>query len=133
MLAPEFDEAKFLTRIREDDQTRGIGDALLDQRNLAGIGNIWKAESCFLAGLDPWKPTAQVTDDAAASAGREHPAADGRLGRARRPRHPSPATGRSLWVYERAGLPCRRCGTIVRARGQGEDNRTTFWCPTCQT
>ena len=49
--------------MREDDRTRGIGDALLDQRNLAGIGNIWKAESCFLAGLDPWKPTAEVGDD----------------------------------------------------------------------
>ena len=53
MLAEEFDEAAFLRRLREDDQTRGIGDALLDQRNLAGIGNLWKAEACFLAGVNP--------------------------------------------------------------------------------
>ena len=69
VLAPEFDESKFLTRVREDDQTRGVGETLLDQRNLAGIGNIWKAESCFLAGLDPWKPASAVGDDAAAGAG----------------------------------------------------------------
>ena len=48
VLAEEFDEAKFLRRLREDDQTRGIADALLDQRNVAGIGNLWKAEACFL-------------------------------------------------------------------------------------
>ena len=107
-------------------RTRGIGDALLDQRNLAGIGNIWKAESCFLAGLDPWKPVAEVGDEEAAAAGADRPPADGRVRRARL------APGDAAWVYERAGRPCRRCGTLVRARGQGDDNRTTFWCPGCQ-
>ncbi len=134
VLAPEFDEDKFLARLREDDQTRGIGDALLDQRNLAGIGNIWKAESCFLAGLDPWKPTAGVADDQLLE-----------LVRAIRPlmaesaergghitTFPGDRPG-ATWVYERAGLPCRRCSTRVRARGQGDDNRTTFWCPGCQS
>ena len=53
--ADEFDEQRFLRRLREDDQTRGIGDALLDQRNLAGIGNMWKSEGCFLARVDPWR------------------------------------------------------------------------------
>ncbi|HVE68993.1 MAG TPA: DNA-formamidopyrimidine glycosylase family protein, partial [Solirubrobacteraceae bacterium] len=55
ILAPELDEPGFLRRLREDDPTRGIGDALADQRNLAGIGNIWKSESCFLARVDPWR------------------------------------------------------------------------------
>ena len=133
VLAPEFDQDKFLSRIREDDQTRGLGEALLDQRNLAGIGNIWKAESCFMAGLDPWKPTAEVDD--------------GRLlglvenirplmaKSAERGGHITTFEGDrrgATWVYGRDGLPCRRCGTIVRARGQGDDNRTTFWCPGCQ-
>ena len=63
ILAAEFDERSFLARVREDDQTRGIGDALLDQRNLAGIGNLWKAEACFAAGVDPWRRTGDVSDD----------------------------------------------------------------------
>ena len=83
VLAPEFDESKFLARVREDDQTRGVGETLLDQRNLAGIGNIWKAESCFLAGLDPWKPASEVGDDELLALVRDHPPADGRVGRAR--------------------------------------------------
>src|SRR5881227_2233551 len=62
ILATEFDSASFLKRLRSDDQTRGLGDALLDQRNIAGIGNIWKAESCFAAGVDPWRPLGQVSN-----------------------------------------------------------------------
>jgi endonuclease-8 len=59
----EFDEREFLRRLRGDDQTRGFGDALLDQRNVAGIGNIWKAEGCFMAGIDPWRHLEDVTND----------------------------------------------------------------------
>src|SRR5918998_1736735 len=62
ILAPEFDERRYLALLREDDQTRGIGDALLDQRNVAGIGNIWKSESCFAAQIDPWRRVSQVSD-----------------------------------------------------------------------
>jgi len=125
VLAPEFDASTFLTRVREDDQTRGIGETLLDQRNLAGIGNIWKAESCFLAGLDPWKPAAQVDDDKLLELVRNVRPLMAESVQRGRPGKP--------WVYERAGLPCRRCGTLIRARGQGDDNRTTFWCPGCQS
>ena len=56
-------------RLREDDPSRGIGDALLDQRNLCGIGNLWKSEACFLAGLDPWRPVGEVSDDEALARG----------------------------------------------------------------
>jgi endonuclease VIII len=125
VLAPDFDEQRFLRRLREDDQSRGIGDALLDQRNLAGIGNLWKAEGCFLAGIDPWRPLRDVSDEEALA-----------VVRTVRPLMRESAEGRGfdrdLWVYDRAGLPCRRCTTLIRARGQGDDNRTTFWCPTCQ-
>src|SRR5947208_12203096 len=65
VLAPEFDEAEFLRRLRADDPTRGIGEALLDQRIVSGIGTVWKSEGCFLAGLSPWRRVAQVGDDEA--------------------------------------------------------------------
>jgi endonuclease VIII len=125
ILADQFDAARFIRRLREDDRTRGIGDALLDQRNVCGIGNLWKAEACFLAGLDPWKSLGELTDEQALAA--VH---------AVRPLMQRSADGggyvRERWVFERQGRPCRRCGTPVRARGQGDDNRTTYWCPTCQ-
>jgi endonuclease VIII len=124
VLAPEFDERRFLARLRQDDQTRAIGDALLDQRNLAGVGNMWKAEGCFLAGLDPWRSLLDVSDDEALAVVRQI-----------RPLMQASVEGRRTaprWVYDRAGLPCRRCDTPIRARGQGDDNRTTYWCPACQ-
>ena len=62
ILAAEFDSDRFLRRLREDDPTRPIGDAVLDQRTVAGIGNLWKAEACFAAGIDPWRRTGDVTD-----------------------------------------------------------------------
>jgi endonuclease-8 len=125
IVSDDFDERDFLRRLREDDQTRGLGDALLDQRNIAGIGNIWKSEGCFRAGMDPWRRLSEVSDDEALAVVRA----------ARAPMRES-AAGRGYLsepsVYERAGRPCRRCGTLVRGRGQGDDNRTTFWCPGCQ-
>ena len=131
-IADDFDERAFLRRLREDDPTRGIGDALLDQRNVAGFGNIWKSESCFLAGVDPWRALAGVTDAEAL-----------RIVRAARPlmRQSAERGGRVVtapggvwdpWVFERSGRPCQRCGTLVRGRPQGESARTTYWCPGCQ-
>jgi endonuclease-8 len=125
ILAPELDERAFLRRLREDEQSRGIGDALLDQRNIAGIGNLWKAEACFLAGVSPWRPTGEIPDRKAVE-----------IVEGIRPLMRASAEGgfqeRDRWVYGRQGRPCRRCKTIIRARGQGDDNRTTYWCPTCQ-
>ncbi|MGA2013731.1 MAG: DNA-formamidopyrimidine glycosylase family protein [Solirubrobacteraceae bacterium] len=125
VLAVEFDYVGFLARLRADDHTRGIGDALLDQRNVAGIGNIWKAEGCWEAAIDPWRPVGAVTDaEARAIIERLRP-------RMRR----SAETGRMAdqpRVFRRPGQPCRRCGERILARGQGDDNRTTFWCPGCQ-
>ena len=126
IVADEFSEDRFLARLREDDPTRGIGDALLDQRNVAGIGNLWKAEGCFEAGIDPWRRVGEVSDDEAL-----------RLVRAIRPRMQESASRgghmRGIQVYDRAGRPCRRCKAArIRARGQGDDNRTTYWCPECQ-
>jgi endonuclease-8 len=127
ILAPALDEQAFLRRLREDDPTRGIGDALLDQRTIAGIGNLWKSEGCFAAGVDPWRPAGQVRDEEALAIVRElrprmqQSAADGRQDRWRR-------------IYNAAGRPCPRCGppALIAARGQGDSNRPTFWCPSCQ-
>ena len=138
VLATDFDEAAYLARLREDDGTQGIGDALLDQRNVAGIGNVWKSEGCYLARLDPWRAVADVFDAEALAVVREvrplmrRSAVRGGWIESYRPARGLVAEGRPTWVYGREGLPCRTCSTPVRARGQGDDNRTTFWCPECQ-
>src|SRR5215210_5159842 len=67
LIADEFDERDYLRRLRDDDPTRGIGDAVLDQRIVAGIGNIWKCEACFLAGIDPWRKAGELSDEEALS------------------------------------------------------------------
>jgi endonuclease VIII len=125
VLAGRFDAERFLTRLRSDDQTRTIGDALLDQRNVAGIGNIWKAEGCWEASIDPWRRVSEVPDAEAVAiveALRPRMSLSAREG----PRTIDPR------VYRRVGQPCRRCGTKIVSRGQGDANRTTYWCPGCQ-
>ena len=125
VLAGELDERAVLARLRQDDQTRGVGDALLDQRNLAGVGNVWKSEGCFRVGLDPWRPLGRVADDEALAVVRE--IRERMLASVERGGHP-----RDIQVYDRSGRPCPRCGGRIHARGQGDDNRTTYWCPACQ-
>jgi endonuclease-8 len=131
IIGAEFGEAqraRFLRRLREDDPTRPIGDALLDQRTIAGIGNLWKVEACFAAGIDPWRRTGEVGDEEALTIVNEArprmriSAADGMQDRFRT-------------IYGRAGQPCPRCGPPARieARGQGDGNRITYWCPRCQS
>jgi endonuclease VIII len=123
ILADDFDEHDYLRRLREDDPTRPIGDALLDQRIVAGLGNIWRAEACFDAAISPWRPTREVSDEqalAAVRAVRPRMADSGRGGTQMRTRH----------IYK---LPrCTRCGGPVQSRGMGDDNRTAYWCPRCQ-
>jgi endonuclease-8 len=125
ILGEDFDLEHFLARLRSTDQTRAIGDALLDQQIVAGIGNVWKAETCFAVGVDPWRAVADVRDEEAAALARfarAHMREAAREGLRARPRA----------VYKRAGLPCTRCGSAIHRRGQGENNRLTFWCPGCQ-
>ena len=125
ILAPELDEAAVLRRLREDDPARPIGDALLDQRTIAGIGNIWKCEGCFAAGIDPWRPAGSVGDDEVLA-----------ILRATRPRMQESARDgmqeRHRTIYGRADRPCPRCGAPVLNRGQGDANRITYWCAGCQ-
>jgi endonuclease-8 len=126
VLADEFDSSRFVRRLRSGDPIRGIGDALLDQRVLAGVGNLWKAEACWEAGVDPWRAVSAVEDEEALA-----------IVDAARPGMLASALGRGFLerprVYGRAGRPCPRCGQAICSRGQGDDNRTTYWCPGCQS
>jgi endonuclease-8 len=125
ILADEFDAAAFLQRLRSTDQQRPIGDALLDQRILAGIGNLWKAEACWEAEVDPWRPVSSLSDAQAVE-----------LVEGIRPRMLRSGTHgtRSVRarIYRHVGEPCPRCRTPLLSRGQGDANRTTYWCPGCQ-
>ena len=123
----DFEEAQFLHRLHAEDPHRPIGDAMLDQRILAGIGNVWKAEACFAAALDPWRPIGEVSDEhalAVVSFIREY--------MARAVQAPAGNGVRPGAVYKRAGQLCLRCSSRIRARGQGDSNRVTYWCPGCQ-
>ena len=123
ILAEPPDFAGMLANLRRAHQRRELGDALLDQRLVAGIGNIWKAESLWRAELSPWLRLEDVTDDELERV----------LGEAARlMRTALDGAGGKRVVYRRAGRPCPRCGTPIRSRGQGDDNRTAYWCPGCQ-
>jgi endonuclease-8 len=101
-----------------------IGVVLLDQRVASGIGNIWKNETLFLCGVDPFRSAAEVDRDTK----RALVATASKLLRASVRGSARPGN-----VYGRAQRPCHRCGTPIRAKRQGEQPRTTYWCPTCQT
>jgi endonuclease-8 len=121
VLAPGFDPADSIRLLRAAPE-RQLGDALLDQGKVAGIGNVFKSEACFVARLDPWRTVGELDD-------RE---LERVLRAARELMLVAVETGRPHNVYRRAGWPCLRCGTSIRSRGQGDDNRTTYWCPSCQ-
>jgi endonuclease VIII len=107
-----------------------LGDALLDQRVAAGIGNVYKSEACFAVGLDPFTPVAELDEGRRRSvitaAARQLRANLGSIDRT------TYGSG-GLAVYGRADRPCRRCGTAVRRAAQGQPPRSTYWCPRCQT
>jgi endonuclease-8 len=124
VLADAFDYEECLRRLRLDDPTRPIGDALIDQRTVAGIGNMWKCEGCWEAEIDPWRPAHTVSDDEVR-----------RIIELVRPR--MQASAQDIFsiekrVYGRLGQRCPRCGARIESRGQWEDNRLTYWCPGCQ-
>ena len=143
LLSADFDADAGLERLlaRLND---AVADALLDQSVLAGVGNVFKSEICFVNGLHPFRAVGTLTRDEAAATIRSAQ----RLLRAnvledsgdlivtyrsqqRRTTHESDPSA-SLWVYGRRGEPCRRCGEAIRKRIQGDDARVTFWCPRCQ-
>lgn len=122
ILAPQFD-IEATARALRSEPGRVVGDALLDQRLVAGIGNIFKSESCFAARIDPRRPVGELTDAelkevlAAARLSMQEAVSDGQRPHA---------------VYRRAGRPCPRCQATIASFGQGDANRRTYWCPNCQ-
>lgn len=132
LLGPDWDAAEAVRRLLERPD-RPVGEALLDQSRLAGIGNLYKAEVLFLRGVHPWRQVGEVADLEALvelarklmSANRDHV---GQVTTGLRRR------GAQTWVYGHAGRPCRRCGTPIKRADQGErpQERITFWCPSCQ-
>ena len=106
-------------RLRSADQRRELGEAILDQRLVAGIGNMWKAEALWLARLSPWAALHSLSND---ELWRLLETAAGAM--------QAPRAGRA--AYRRTGRPCRRCGGAIRSRPQGETARMAYWCPGCQ-
>jgi endonuclease-8 len=132
LLASEPDLEEAVRRLRERAAVP-LGEALLDQRAAAGIGNAIKSEALFMERLDPWAPVARFSDDELrAVLGRAAGLLAANTAGGRRVTTGSHSPGESLWVYRRTGRPCRRCGTLIRSRRQGEQARTTYWCPSCQ-
>ena len=123
ILATPPDLDRMLANLRREDQAREVGDALLDQRLVAGIGNKWKAEALWDARLSPWRRLGE-TKDAELWAVLE---ASARLMRRSLDGLPHRNT-----VYRLVGRPCPRCGDAIRSRGQGDANRIAYWCPGCQ-
>jgi endonuclease-8 len=132
LLGPDWDAEEALRRLRSDP-SREIGTALLDQRNLAGLGNLWRCEALFLRGIDPWTAVADVADlpglvDVSyrmLQANKDRPDQTS-TGSTRR--------GETAYVVGRYRKPCRRCGTAIQKRPQGvaPQQRETYWCPHCQ-
>lgn len=132
VLGAPFDDADYLRRMRRN-ATREIGDAVMQQRIVAGIGNIYKAESLFMSRIDPWRRVRDLTDEElvlvreTATRIMQDGVLDARAITFTGPGQP----GR--WAYGRYGQPCRVCGTLIERRKQGEDQRSTYWCTRCQT
>lgn len=143
LLDPSFDQAEAVRRLRDPSRAETpIGEAVLDQRAVAGIGNVFKSEVLFIERVDPFAKVGTL----------EAPTLERVLGTARdllmanarsdapagRTTTVDPKTGKKLapsrlWVYDRAGRPCHRCGTLIRSGPQGAElPRTTYWCPSCQ-
>ncbi|WP_353940675.1 DNA-formamidopyrimidine glycosylase family protein [Streptomyces sp. HUAS MG91] len=142
LLGPDWDPVEAVRRLTADP-ARPLGDALLDQRNLAGIGNVYKAELCFLARATPWLPVGELPPEVpprlAATARRlleankHRPDRRTTTGRATGAAPSAPRQQR-LYVYGREGRPCPRCGSpIRRAEPRGQQDRVSYWCPSCQS
>lgn len=123
ILAEDFDPAVAVARIRMTNQSMQLGEAVLGQRLVAGIGNIFKSEGCFEAEINPTRQLEGLDDGELAAV----------LSATRVLMLEAVETGRQPHrVYREAGRPCPRCGTTIRSRAQGDSARTTYWCPECQ-
>lgn len=143
VLSAEFDAEAAVRRVLAHTGEE-IADVLLHQEVLAGVGNVFKSEICFVAAVNPFSKVAALSREQVAvlvanarklvAANVLEDSGDAIVtygGRMRRTTHESDP-GANLWVYGRRGAACRRCGELIRRRLQGPDARVTFWCPSCQ-
>lgn len=141
LLSETFDADEAARRIRARGSTE-IADVLLNQRVVAGIGNVYKSEVLFACGVNPFVSVASLSDDQVAclvtiarrflraNVTDNLAAMTTYTGFRRTTRRSDPKE--RLWVYGRAKDPCRKCGTPISIRAQGRDARLTYWCPSCQ-
>ncbi len=142
VLAEDFDVQEALRRLQANSHQE-VGAALLDQRVLAGIGNVYKSEICFACKVDPFVPVGSLSEEqlrCLVEQARKFMKANVRdtarggittyTGFRRTTGRGNPAE--RLWVYRRRGLPCRKCGAMIEGKKHGLDARVTFWCPNCQ-
>jgi len=120
-LPPDLDA--MVAGFRGADQRRAVGEAILDQRLVAGIGNLWKAEALWRARVSPWRPLGDISDEELRAVLREA---------ARLMRRSVDGGREARAIYRGAGRPCPRCSTLVESWGQGDGNRMAYWCPECQ-
>jgi endonuclease-8 len=149
LLAESFDEAEALRRLRRPSQRDGapreLGDALLDQSAVAGLGNVYKSELCFLVGVNPFTKVSEVPDEVLQKILRlgqrllrenvyyqRDPASEVVTFCGMRRTTSAMDPRKRLWVYGRDGQPCRRCAAPIRQHRQGQGARVTFFCPRCQ-
>ena len=132
LLGPDWDPDEAVRRLSEHPD-RAIKEALLDQTRLAGIGNMYAAELCFIAGVAPETPVAEVTD-LRRMVDRAHQMLELNSHRPQQSTTGDLVRGRQFWVYDRAGRPCRRCRTVIvtATSGPSMQERPTYWCPRCQ-
>lgn len=132
VLGPDWDEDEALRRLGLDP-ARDLAEALVDQRVLAGIGNLYKSELCFLAGVNPWTPVGDVVG-LSRLVRRAHLVLNANKERVEQTTTGDTRRGHRTWVYRRERQPCRRCGTPISVTMQGPatQERATYWCPTCQ-
>lgn len=133
VLGPGWDAGEAVRRLVATPQ-RPVGDALLDQRVLAGVGTFYMSEVCFLRGVSPWTPIGDV-NDIAALVGLVHRLLTMGANHAAQVTTGDTRKGQQQYVHGRSGLPCRRCGTTLRVDhvGQAPTQRTAFYCPRCQS
>lgn len=132
LLGPGWDPDEAVRRLR-DHPEQTIGEALLDQTRLAGIGTIYRAETLFVRGLDPWRPISSI-DDLHSLVDLAHRLLDTNKNRPGQVTTGVDRRGSELWVYGRGRRPCRRCGTPIEVGSLGDPRyaRTVYWCPRCQ-
>jgi endonuclease-8 len=143
LVSPNYDQAEAIRRLRDKSRAdMPIGEAILDQRAVAGVGNVFKSEVLYIEKVDPFAPVGTLDEatlerilDTARELLQMNSRSDAPAGRVTTV---DPKTGKKLapsrlWAYDREGRPCHRCGTLIEEKSQGSElPRTTYFCPSCQ-